>query len=207
VKRIVSAFYALIAISTGTLVLIGYFVPVVSPFQQIFLEWAVILSGIALLIGIGNLFSVHFARVRARHKGYLYSLVTLISLLGILLLGVSGVAIATNFAMNAIMIPVEISLMAVLAVTLVYASIRLLRERTDYRSIIFLITALLVLAGIISIPTLVMGDDTIMAAISKTITQVLAVGGARGLLIGIALGTLTTGLRVLLGADRPYGGK
>jgi hypothetical protein len=31
-------------------------------------------------------------------------------------------------------------------------------------------------------------------------------GGARGLLIGIALGTLLTGLRVLFGADRPYGG-
>jgi hypothetical protein len=38
------------------------------------------------------------------------------------------------------------------------------------------------------------------------ITQVLALGGARGILIGVALGTLTTGLRVLFGADRPYGG-
>jgi hypothetical protein len=38
------------------------------------------------------------------------------------------------------------------------------------------------------------------------ITQVIALGGARGILIGVALGTLTTGLRVLFGADRPYGG-
>jgi len=38
------------------------------------------------------------------------------------------------------------------------------------------------------------------------IAQVLAAGGARGILIGVALGTLTTGLRVLLGSDRPYGG-
>jgi hypothetical protein len=28
----------------------------------------------------------------------------------------------------------------------------------------------------------------------------------RGILIGVALGALTTGLRVLFGADRPYGG-
>ena len=34
----------------------------------------------------------------------------------------------------------------------------------------------------------------------------VAEGGARGLLIGIALGTLLTGLRVLFGMDRPYGG-
>jgi len=30
-------------------------------------------------------------------------------------------------------------------------------------------------------------------------------GGARGLLIGVALGTLLTGLRILFGIDRPYG--
>jgi hypothetical protein len=207
VKRIVSAFYAVIAISVGALVLIGYFVPAVASFQRLLLEWAVILAGIALLVGIGNLFSVHYARVRARRKGYLYSLVTLVSLLSVLLLGVAGVGAATSFAMNAVMIPVEISLMAVLAVTLVYASIRLLRERTDIKSIVFLITALLVLAGTVSIPGLLIGDETIFSAISRGISQVLAVGGARGLLIGIALGTLTTGLRVLFGADRPYGDK
>jgi len=32
-------------------------------------------------------------------------------------------------------------------------------------------------------------------------------GGARGILIGVALGSLLTGLRVLFGFDRPYGGK
>jgi len=33
-----------------------------------------------------------------------------------------------------------------------------------------------------------------------------AVAGARGILFGVALGTVATGLRVLMGADRPYGG-
>jgi hypothetical protein len=213
VKRIASAFYAVIAISVGTLVLLGYFVPVVAPFQRLLLEWAIILAGVALLVGIGNLFSVHFARVRARKKGYIYSLVTLVSLLSVLMLGVAGLDAATSFAMNAIMIPVEISLMAVLAVTLVYASIRLLRERTDVKSIVFIVTALLVLSGAISLPVLLgiplprIGSEDILTFISKGISQVLAVGGARGLLIGIALGVLTTGLRVLFGADRPYGGK
>jgi len=38
------------------------------------------------------------------------------------------------------------------------------------------------------------------------IAQVMAASGARGLLLGVALGTLTTGLRILFGADRPFGG-
>ena len=37
------------------------------------------------------------------------------------------------------------------------------------------------------------------------ISQVPAVAGARGLLLGIALGAIATGLRVLLAIDRPYG--
>jgi hypothetical protein len=39
------------------------------------------------------------------------------------------------------------------------------------------------------------------------ITGMISSGGARGLLIGVALGTLLTGIRVLFGIDRPYGGK
>jgi hypothetical protein len=34
----------------------------------------------------------------------------------------------------------------------------------------------------------------------------LPIAGARGILLGIALGSLTTGLRILMGADRPYSG-
>ncbi len=33
----------------------------------------------------------------------------------------------------------------------------------------------------------------------------LVTGAARGIVLGVALGAITTGLRVLLGADRPYG--
>lgn len=209
-KRISSAFYAVIAISVGVLVLAGYFVPQVAPFQRILLEWAIILSGVALLVGVGNLFLVHYSRVRTRSKGYLYSLVTLVSMLAVLMIGMLGLQNATSFAMNAIMIPVEISLMALLSVTLVYASIRMLRERLDLKSVVFLLTALLVLSGTASLPLLLgipsIGDE-ILPATSQLISQVLAVGGARGLLIGIALGALTTGLRILFGADRPYGGK
>jgi len=30
--------------------------------------------------------------------------------------------------------------------------------------------------------------------------------GIRGILMGVALGSIATGLRILMGADRPYGG-
>jgi len=114
--------------------------------------------------------------------------------------------IGLPFIFNAIQLPVEASLMALLAVTLTYASIRLLRRRLNLLSVIFLLTALLVLFGTTSLPFLgeVPGLGGFMRQI---ITPIFATAGARGILLGVALGTLTTGLRVLLGADRPYGGK
>jgi hypothetical protein len=42
--------------------------------------------------------------------------------------------------------------------------------------------------------------------IRNLLSHGLASGGARGILIGVALGTIATGLRILMGVDRPYGG-
>jgi hypothetical protein len=36
------------------------------------------------------------------------------------------------------------------------------------------------------------------------IVQVPAMAGTRGILLGVALGILTTGIRILIGAERPY---
>jgi hypothetical protein len=211
VKRISSAAYAIIAISTGTLVLLGYFLPQVAPFQMILLDWAVILSGFAVFVGVGNLFSVHYTKIRTRSKGYLYSFATLISMLTILLLGFVGAlgfSVFTeveNVLLNGIMIPVEISLMAVLAVTLVYSSIRLLRDRVNVKSIVFILTVLFILLGAASSPWI--NALPFLGNFRLIISQVFATGGARGILIGVALGALMTGLRIFFGADRPYGGK
>ena len=106
---------------------------------------------------------------------------------------------------NAIIVPVEASLMALLAVTLLYASIRLLRRRANLMSIIFIATALLMLIGSATLPSGEVG--ALNDFLRPWFQHVLAMGGARGILIGVALGTLTTGLRVLIGSDRPYGGK
>jgi hypothetical protein len=94
--------------------------------------------------------------------------------------------------------------MAILSVTLIYAAIRLLRRRIDVMSILFLLTAVVVVLGSATLP---FGEMPVIGTLVRPwLTQVMALGGARGILIGIALGTLTTGLRVLFGVDRPYGG-
>jgi hypothetical protein len=95
--------------------------------------------------------------------------------------------------------------MALLAITLTYASIRLLHRRFDLISVIFLITSVLVMLGTIPLPLL--GNiPGISNWLRPILSRVVATSGARGILLGVALGTLTTGLRILFGTDRPYEG-
>lgn len=210
VRRIFSILNAVIAIGAGLIVLIGYFVDVqgMKEVRLLLFQWAVIVGGVAVLVGIGNLLSVHLAKLRSRKKGAIYSLVLLFFMvISLLISGTAGLEPLKPILMDGILIPVEVSLMAILSVTLIVAAVRMLRSRTDLSAILFLATAFVVLAGI--------GFRSFLAQIpvfnelaqSQMVTNILALGGARGILIGVALGTLTTGLRILLGVDRPYGGK
>ncbi len=201
-----------IAVASGVLVLAGYFFPLqangqptlLANFRTTLLNWAIILAGFALLIGIVNLLSVHSAKIRGKKKGAFYSLLLIIAMVGTFLFGLIW-PVQAGAVFTTVQLPVEASLMALLAVTLTFASIRLLRRRLNLLSVIFLITALLMLLATAPLPFL--GEIPGLSDwVRPFIAQVLAASGARGILLGVALGTLTTGLRILLGADRPYEG-
>jgi hypothetical protein len=200
--RVVTAAFA---IAAGLIVLLGYFFPQqLSSLRVLLLDWGVSIAGMAVLVGIYNLAAVQMEKFRTGQKGGAYGVLLVISLIitfGLgLLLGPGNQYM--QLTMNAIIVPVEASLMAILTVTLIYASIRLLRRRVEVMSIVFLVVAVIFLILIMPTPFGALpGDQAILGFLGM-----FSSGGARGLLIGIALGTLLTGLRVLFGVDRPYGG-
>ena len=201
-----------IAIASGVLVLAGYFfaqkadgqASLLTDIRLTLLNWAIILAGFAIFIGILSLFQVHFKKIQKKQKGSVYSLLLIISLAATFLFGLVKPG-QVEIIFTTVQLPVEASLMALLTVTLTYASIRLLRHRLNLLSVIFLVTALLILLGTAPLPFL--GNIPGLSDwVRPFIAQVMAAAGARGILLGVALGTLTTGLRILFGADRPYGG-
>lgn len=197
-----------IAISVGLVILIGYFLPIplFTVVQSTLLNWAVIIGAFAALVGIGNLILNHWRKLTSKNQRDFYSLFALLGFVGILVAGVvSGGPMQKDVqqAVRAIVLPVEASLMAVLAVTLGYASLRLLRHKRDALSIVFIFSALVFL--ILSSGFLAGIDIPLIQNLTAFIDQ-LPIAGARGILLGIALGSLTTGLRILMGADRPYSG-
>ena len=198
----------LFAIVSGIIILLGYFypLPLLLQLRELLTNWAVIIAAAAVLIGIYNLVAVHSEKIQNKEKGSANSWVLIVSLfltIAFLIYGVfSGTQEFTSrLVADAFIVPVEASLMAILAVTLIYASIRLLRRRLDAMSILFLVSAVLFLIAFMPTP---LGSGN--AAIAQFM-NVFSTGGARGLLIGIALGVLLTGLRVVFGVDRPYGGQ
>jgi len=207
VKKILPITNAVIAIISGVLVLLGYFFPkVFGSIQSILVGWAIILAAFALLLGIVNLAMVHWKKIVNQGSNSIYSMVLLLSLvITIILVSISGpTGSLALWIFNSFQVPVEISLLALLAVVLVYAAVRLITRKPRWYTVLFIVTVLVVLLG--SVPLFLIGEIAPLSSLRAWLTQVPAMAGARGLLLGVALGTVATGLRILIGMDRPYGG-
>ena len=208
-SRIVALGSTAVAIATGVIVTIGYFfegLPELFSLRLIFVQWAVLLASVALLVGMINLVLVHIRKIQAGGLNMVYSLVLIISLLITFGLGTffGPDHPWPRWVFDNIQVPVEATLMAVLAVALAYASARVLHRRINILSLVFVFTALIVLLGSGSF---LWGEIPLVSDVfAPWLSRVPAAAGARGILVGVALGTIATGLRVLMGVDRPYGG-
>jgi hypothetical protein len=198
---------AVIAGLSGLVVLLGSFLglPLLSDMASTLLEWASTLAAVMLLVGVFNLARVHLGKIRQAKPGLQDSLALLLALIATLIIvfiyNPSGTP--SVWLYQYVLIPVESSLMALLAVLLVFALGRMFYRRTSAFTLIFggvvvfLIAANFFLGGL-QAPGLMELRGWLM--------QAWVTAGARGVLLGVALGTLAAGLRVLFGSDRPYGG-
>ncbi|MFN2168866.1 MAG: hypothetical protein ACK2U9_21745 [Anaerolineae bacterium] len=211
--------WAATAVGTGLIVLLGYFVEIdavassgllgtIFGLRLLIMRWAVLLAAVGLLLGLTNLFTVHWRKVSDQERGWGYSALLILTFFITLILGLvfgpdSRIVL---LLFNAIQLPVEASLGALLAITLTLAGFRTLQRRRDLISLAFILTAVLVLIG--SGPGIVPNASSgfaLFSGLRNWLAQVAAAGGARGVLLGVALGSIVTGLRVLLAIDRPYG--
>lgn len=193
-----------VAIAVGLLVLVSLIFPGLEDLRVRILNWAVLLAAVALLLGLANLFSVHFSRVRNR-ENLIYSGILLLGMLatfGITLWEGSNGQLA-SWIFNNIQVPVEASLMAILAISLTLAAARLVQYRSDLMSIVFAVCLFIFLLG--SGPLFGLELPIFTRTLGPYLRDFLSTSAMRGLLIGVGLGTVLTGLRILIGADRPYG--
>ncbi len=189
----------------GLVALAGYLFPTtaLAVYRDHLVEWAVIVAAFALILGVFNVIRVHGTRIARAGDGWWHSLALIItaSLAWIppLLFGPShGV---TRAALDYVMRPLGGSLAALLVFTLTLGAARMLRHRRSFTSILFLIVVAFALIG----TTPLLGVEW-LADIRGWLVQVPGLAGFRGLFLGVALGTVITGLRVLMAVDQPQAG-
>jgi hypothetical protein len=176
-------------------------------------------------VGVLNLLSVHFKKIGDLAPGWFYSIFLILGL--ILSLGAgfgppllarfgiltptpenpvsSGTAnLASQLVFRHLITTVGTAIAGLLVFVLVLAGYRLLRRRLSVALVSFAVVAVLALVALAPWPAGV-PDEAAWRGMLRGFTSLLAVGGARGLLLGIALGVIATGLRILLAVDRPYG--
>jgi len=193
----------LIATITGLVVLAGYLLPTppLTYYRDRLVEWAVIVAAFAFILGLFNILRVHGGRVVRLRQGWLYSLVLLLAALVAwippFLYGPSG--IVTQQMFDYVIGPLGASLAALVVFTLALAAFRLLHARRSVGAVFFILVVAVVLLG--STPFIGLGQ---LADVRDWIVNVPGMAGGRGLLLGVALGTVITALRIFIGSDRPH---
>ncbi len=170
-------------------------------------SWAAIVIAFALLLGLANVITVHWNRIRGRKPGSIYSAVLLAVLIGTLVFGAGGpTSVAGQFIFKYILQPLEATFFALLALFIATAAFRAFRISIGggwafVETFFFVFIAVIVLLGQVPASIYILPE---LPVLKDWILSVPALAGVRGILLGVALGTIATSLRVLIMADRPY---
>jgi hypothetical protein len=211
--RLLNVLLSGLAIGVGVLTLAGYFITdptagLLSVRLQL-VAWGSVLAAIAVWLGTYNLMRVHFRKLISRAPGWVYSIFAIIGFIVALVVGLLPPMLTNPYQtliFRDVITATGSAISALLLFVLVLAGFRLFRRPVSLTSVVFIATAIASL--ILMAPVLAgISDDTakFMRELWAWISQVPAVAGARGLMLGIALGIIATSLRVLLAMDRPYG--
>ena len=163
---------------------------------DVLLRLVVIVVALSIVIGIANLLYVHIGRLTRRNY---YSAVLLASFAFTLywIIAYEG----DTSLLAAVQVPIESALAALLFMSLVLGGARVMQKRADVWGLLFVVVVVVVLLGSLSLAEL-----TPVKIFASWLLAVPVTAGARGILLGIALGTVVVGLRAVLGLDRSYRG-
>jgi len=210
----------------GLVFAISYFIPH-WPFGQsesIFGDWILIVAAFAIWLGALNLLQVSLLKITRRSEGWGYAIVVIVSLLITLAVGfysgyhgknmnppVSFRDAGTYFdwIYRFVYTPLSSTMFSMLAFFVASAAYRAFRARNLEASIL-LITGFFVMGG--RVPLFDLGTGwlwnhyPVFSKLSEWIMAVINSSGQRAIMIGIALGIMSSSLRIILGIERSHVG-
>lgn len=205
----------------GIVVILSTFFPAFTSMGEDFSIFFEVIAGFAFFLGGANLMKVHAEKILKQVPGFAYSIVTLIGFFGMLAAGLfkignpDGITADINkgglfpaiydFAFQ----PLGATMFALLGFYVASASFRAFRAKNTEATIL-LGAAMVVLLGRTFIGTWLtdwLPESLAFLKIDNLVNWLMAVpnmAGQRALTIGIALGTIATSLKIIIGLERSH---
>ncbi len=204
----------IITIIVGAGFVIRYFIPHY-PFNRLndwFSDWFAIVAACAIVLGALNLIRISIQKVIRRKPAWVYSLVTILSFLLITVIGFAegkgfrDPETGFSWLYDNIYTPLSSSMYAILAFFVASASYRAFRAR-NVEATLLLLAAFFVMIGRVPVGYVLssfMPDGYRLTDLAVWIMNVPNTAGQRAIMIGIALGIVSTSVRVIVGLERTY---
>lgn len=185
----------------GLFMAIQYFVPAALPAYDRVNDYLQIVYAFSIVLGVASVVHRHGGKVQRLRKDWPYSAAALASMILMLLAGFIGGRDRDSLfqaLFNAVLLPVQATMFALLAFYLASAAFRAFRTRSVDA------TVLLVAAVIVMIGRLDDGQTLRIPDIARWILNGPNLVAKRAILIGVGLGMTSTALKVILGIERSY---
>ena len=209
-----------IAFLIGTAMVIQYYVPSEqsASFEQDMNIWTEIIGAFALLLGVQSLIHSHQQKIRRRLPGFGFSWIVIISLIVMTIAGLVGGGVENQqglynwFFMN-MQVPMQATVFSILAFYIATAAYRAFRAKSPEATLL-LIAAMIAMLGRVPIGTEMTGwipEGTFWAnlrieVMTDWLLNVPNAAGFRAVMFGVALGIISTSLRIIFGIERTYMG-
>ena len=202
----------------GIFMIAQFFIP---PFTSVYdklLNWLMIISIPALVLGVTSLIKLHYTRIVRKTPNMSYSIVAFIAMITMALMGlIGGTGEKTGFEwiFKNIQVPMQATMFSLLAFYVASAAYRAFRART-LEATLMLVTAVIVMLARVPIGDFlwqhIMPDSVVQwranlpEDVAGWILNVPSMAARRGILLGISLGAIATSVKVILGIERSYMG-
>jgi len=169
-------------------------------------NWAVVVAAFALGIGAYSLILRHGRMIARKGPLWPYSIILLVTMLVFTVTGLVTGSITSpqyNWIYSSIVMPVSSTLYGMNAFFIASASYRAFKAKS-WEALVLLVAAIFLMLKNAPIGAVI---SPILPQIGGEIWDFAGATGMRALLIGIGIGTLALGLRVMIGQEKtPLGG-
>jgi len=214
----------IITFIVGAALVVAMFVPHFPFFEanENFSIYFDLIAVFAFILGGGNLLKIHGDRIWRKGRDWKYSVVTVVGFLVMLIVGAfkiggppgfTGDVSASDswfgFMYYSMFVPLQSTMFSLLAFFVASASYRAFRAKTKEATML-LVAAFIILIGRTPLGHYVTGwlppqlQFLHIPNLSNWILAVPSMAGQRAIMIGIALGIVSTSLKLILGIERSY---